>query len=206
MSFWKISFWLSALIFCLSSCSFSLGSSGDGRAFYVVKELPFQGSVSGHSEKRLRIRYSKANRFIDSHRILFSDDPARLSYYQFASWVDRPPEYLSNLLAAKLEKAKLFDSVSQYESAASDLLLNTEILELYHDTREKPGQVRIRVSAELLDLTSDSQVAQQTFEKALSVESYDAVGAVRAFEKGLNEIVDEIIIWLSHQLPTSEKS
>jgi cholesterol transport system auxiliary component len=188
----------------LNACWPLVGLKQADESFFVISN---DGSVPQQtlptSSLSLLVRETKANAFINSRKIIFSDNPATRNYYQLARWVEPPPARFTLLLIQHLERANVFASVSRLDSSAlGDLQLNTEITEFYHDTRQTPGNVVIRVDAELIDLKKRSTIKEKWFSKTVSVEEYSAAGAVTAFSTGVNEILDEMLVWVSESVKT----
>jgi cholesterol transport system auxiliary component len=154
-------------------------------------------------DAKLLVRNVEANIFIDSHKIVFSESPMTRGYYQFAQWVEPPPKQISTLLVEYLTSLGLFDSVTRVSSLTKgDLQLNLWLREFHHDISEEPGFVVIRLEAELLDVQGRSALSRTEFVVKEAVETYDAVGAVSGFDRGLAQIFDQIGIWLNKELKT----
>jgi cholesterol transport system auxiliary component len=61
-----------------------------------------------------------------------------------------------------------------------DLLLDTELVEFYHDASSEPGQVRLVLRAELVDLKQRTLLGRRVFEQQVALTSFDAAGAAQA--------------------------
>lgn len=183
----------------LSGCLF--GSGGGKRDYYVINELPTSDFHADHRRPvSLLVKNAGSGRFIDGFRILYSADPARREYYQFATWVETPPKYFIDLLVRKLEKAEVFSAVvREGVGASSDFTLATEVVNFYHDISNPPGRVIVRVRAELIDSKRRNVVASKYFDREAPVTEYSASGAVKGFELAVNQVVDEMIQWLDSE-------
>lgn len=181
----------------VGGCSFSLGAGVGQRSYYVLNELPSTIKVNTTVAGHIAVRRSAANRFIDSHKILFTDNPAILQFYQLASWVDTPAEYLTGIVSRKLERSGCFSSVLRAGQGTTDFVLETEILDFYHDTSDRPGMAVVRIGAVLLDSAKGSVVAKSEFAKTVELSTFDAAGAVLGLQQALNLVVDEMIVWIA---------
>lgn len=198
------------LIFCFaltliapSGCGPLLGAQRADQSFFVLID---DGKVSEQTFNRyplhLLIRDTKANSFINSHKIIFSEETSTRGYYQFARWVEPPPDRFTLLLIDRLERAEIFNTVSRLASSSlGDIQLNTEITEFYHNIDSMPGEVVIRVNAEVLNLGNRKKVLKKNFSKKIEVESYSASGAVDAFSIAVNQLLDEMLTWVSEAVP-----
>lgn len=189
-----------ALVFIssISSCGFLLGAKRADKEFFVLNDLhQLSYSQSVRTQKSILVRPAKANGFINSRKIIFSDNPSVRSYYQLAQWVEPPADRWTLLLTERLRKSEGFTGVALLGSSSlGELQINTELLEFYHDTSNMPGKVLVRVNGELIDTKNREIIAQKQFTKTLDVESYSAQGAVDAFSKAVSEILDEISLWV----------
>jgi cholesterol transport system auxiliary component len=188
----------------LNACWPLVGVKQADESFFIISDdSSVHQQTSPTSGFNLLVRETKANAFINSSKIIFSDDPATRKYYQLARWVEPPTARFTLLLIEHLERAKAFASVSRLDSSTlGDLQLNTEITEFYHDTRETPGNVVIRVNAELIDLKKRSTIKEKWFTKTVPVKDFSAAGAVAAFSTGINEILDEMLVWVNETVKT----
>jgi len=80
-------------------------------------------------------------------------------------------------------------------------VLSLHLAELYHDAAEAPGRVRVVLAAELLDPARRTLLARRTFEQSAPAATYDAPGAVRAFNHALAAMLDDIAAWLDGAAP-----
>lgn len=209
MSWTRVSFWLLlGVLLCGWGCGPLIGAKRADKSFFVLsddKKVP-EGELRRYS-LRLLVRDTKANRFINSHKIIFSEKEYTRGYYQFAHWVEPPPERFTLLLINRLERAEVFGNVSRLASSTlGDLQINTEIVEFYHNIADMPGDVVIRVNAELFDLKDRRSSQKKSFSRSVEVSSYSAAGAVKAFSKGVNEILDEMVVWVGESVPLISSS
>lgn len=185
----------------LSAC-ISFGPEPQEVVTYVLHAPPCDGAESAGSRTgstgdayRLWLVPASARQLIYSSKILFAPDPYRRGHYQYATWAEPPPERLTLLLENRLACEGLFSLIST-RTVPSDLILYTEIIELYHDSTTAPGREVVRVRAELVDGESGNLIGGREFERETELESFDARGAVEAASRAVAEIIDEIVAWL----------
>jgi cholesterol transport system auxiliary component len=78
-----------------------------------------------------------------------------------------------------------------------DLLLDTELIEFYHDAVSEPGQVRLALRAELVDLKQRKLLGRRVFEQQVALTRYDAAGAAEASSLAVSRVLDELTPWLA---------
>lgn len=190
----------------LSGCSFGLGAPTDPKQYFVLNEVPAQlCKTQSQVDKIIRVREMEAGRFIDSQRIIFSSDSRTRGYYQFAFWVDPPPRRMSFLLESALDSSELFSGVVRESSGiAADYELVTEIIDFYHDTGERPGRAKIKLQAELVDLTNRQVKARKIFFSDGKASSYNVEGAIDGFQSALEEVITGVVFWIEEELKVPE--
>jgi cholesterol transport system auxiliary component len=123
--------------------------------------------------------------FYDTQDIVFSRSAGTRGYYQFNHWTERPQRVISAELAARCAPRP------------DGYILATHLVEIYHDAVQAPGTSRVTVTAELIEPARRSVVARRTFSRAAPARSYDAAGAVAAFDDASGRLVDDIVEWTS---------
>ena len=78
-----------------------------------------------------------------------------------------------------------------------DMLLDTELLEFYHDAASAPGQVRLVLRAELVDLKERTLLGRRVFELGAPLTTYDAAGAAQASNLAVSRALDDLTAWLA---------
>ena len=200
---------LISCLLLLQACSFDIGTPTDPKKYFVLNEVPAENCrTKSNINSILRVREMRAGRFIDSQRIVFSSNARTRGYYQFAFWVDPPPRRISFLLESALDDSRFFNAVVRESSGiAADYELVTEIIDFYHDTEKRPGSAKIKVQAELVDLSNRQVKARKVFYAEANASSYNVEGAIDGFQSALNEVIVGIIFWIEQELvvpPTFE--
>lgn len=188
----------SFLLLCGGCSLFAL--EAEERRYYV---LPVE--VEGGTEKlppedalRLLVKEPRGEGFIGTQRIIFKRDAVEQGYYQSASWVEPPTKKLGQLFVEVLARRGLFRSVTRSASGSlGDLQLNTEVLDFYHDSAQEPGEVVVRVGAELINLRTRGVIAQREFSMKAPVEEFSARGAVEAFGTATTKLLLDLTNWVS---------
>lgn len=200
------------LIFFLSSlicgCLLPLGNKQPTKTIYVLgDQIKFSESSLKKIPIRIWITKTESSSLIDSRKILFSRETSSRGEYQLASWAEPPPTRFTELLEQAFTNSQAFKAVFVGSNLAqADVALDTKILEFYHDAAITPPLVRVQVSAILLTLQSRNVIAKNTFEKNLVIEENNVQGAVAGFDRAIEEIINEILIWSTVQKNHSANS
>lgn len=147
--------------------------------------------------RRILVNSTTAPEMLDGSRIMFAREANKRGYYQYAAWVEPPPQSFYRLLFEKLRMNPKSGEVVKYSSLLEgDYLLNSTIVEMYHDASTDPGVVRMRVQFEMLDLKRDRVIGRLDVDKAVPVIEANACNAVMSFNQAVKEILLECQLWL----------
>jgi cholesterol transport system auxiliary component len=154
----------------------------------------------------LLVHPTSVSAFYDTQRLVYSRAEGQRSYYQFAAWTERPGRAFSELLVRRLGASSTTSGVK------GNLVLRTQLHELYHDASTDPGAVKIEVSAELVDAAGRLVGEPRRFSYSVPTRSENAAGAVEAANRSVSGVLDEIAAWVQGSLgfepsvePTGER-
>ena len=138
--------------------------------------------------------------FYDTDQIVFSRSAGTRGQYQFARWTERPGKRFADLLRARLDRQGAWNVSASGGYVRGDMLLDTELVEFYHDAASEPGQMRLVLRAELVDLKQRTLLGRHVFEQQVPVATYDAAGATQAANLAASRALDDLSAWLAtHQ-------
>jgi cholesterol transport system auxiliary component len=138
-----------------------------------------------------------AGSFYDTEQLVFSRSPGTRGQYQFARWTERPGKRFADLMRVRLDRQGAWIVSDSGGYVRGDLLLDTELVEFYHDAAREPGQVRLLLRAELLDLKQRRALGRRVFEQQVPLASYDAKGAAEASSVAVGRALDDLVGWLA---------
>jgi ABC-type uncharacterized transport system auxiliary subunit len=190
-----------SLMMVLGGCAF-LGPQEVQR--HYVLEVPSARDKAAATPRTttLLIAPTTVSGFYETQDIVYSRAPGMRAYYQLHAWTERPGRRLSELLVTRLERAGSFSTVSTVVSGVKgQVVLGTHLAEFYHDAAAAPGSVRVTVTAELTDPVRRISLARRTFERSAPVATYDAPGAVQAFNVAVTLLLDDIAAWVEISAP-----
>ncbi|MEW6118654.1 MAG: ABC-type transport auxiliary lipoprotein family protein [Pseudomonadota bacterium] len=191
---------LAALALALAGCV-NFGDKADSAAvtYYVlVDATPAPpGPAAGPSAPTLLVLDTAASGFYDGEPLVFSRTPGTRGQYQFARWTERPGKRFADLLRARLDTLGTWRIAAAGGYVRGDRLLDTELVEFYHDASSAPGTLRLVLRAELVDLGSRDLVSRRTFAQNVALTSFDAAGAARAANLAVAQVLDDVSAWLA---------
>ncbi len=138
-----------------------------------------------------------ASGFYDTDQIVFSRSPGTRGQYQFARWTERPGRRIGDLTRARLDSQGRWRVSAAGGQVRGDLLLDTRLIELYHDASSSPGQIRLELQAELVDLKDRTLLGRKVFKQQVPLQTFDAAGAAQASNVALGRVLDELAAWLA---------
>lgn len=192
-----------ALLGVLAACGLPSAGPREPQRFYVLESTGARPVEARPARPvTLLLAPTTASSFYDTQSIAYSRSPGMRAYYHYHSWTELPGRRIGELLALRLERSGGFRTVAGATSGVrGELLLSTHLVELYHDAASAPGAARVSLTAELTDPARRVLVARKSFSASAGAASYDAPGAVRAFDQALGVLLDELDGWIDGAVP-----
>ncbi|MHB1174671.1 MAG: ABC-type transport auxiliary lipoprotein family protein [Sulfuriferula sp.] len=173
---------------------------------YVLEDAGHPSLATTTNPRTLLILDTATNAFYNTDSIAFSRAPGTRGLYQYARWAERPGKRFNELLLARLDADRIFATVASSGSGIKgDWLLDTRLLAFYHQASTPPGSVRVELRAEVTDLRHRTLVARKLFTVDIPAPTYNAAGAVSAFNSATGKLLDDIGGWLE-TLPSQESA
>ena len=201
---------LIALVLALSGCAnFGQNTNSPAVVYYVLNDAapqaaptpPPAGAPSNErvesSTRTLLVLDTTAGGFYDTDQLVFSRSAGTRGQYQFARWTERPGKRFADLLRARLDRLGRYRVVAAGGYVRGDLMLDTRLVEFYHDATREPGQVRLELRADLVDMKQRTLLGRHTFEQQVPVTTYDAAGAAQASSLAVSRVLDDLTGWLA---------
>jgi len=208
---------LMALVLALGGCvNFGQSANAPGVVYYVLNDAEpaaaptpapadaLKDSDSLRAEAReksyaptLRVLDTTTGGFYDSDQLVFSRTAGTRGQYQFARWTERPGRRFAELLRTRLDRLGRYRVAPAGGVVRGDLMLDTRLVEFYHDATSEPGQVRLELRAELVDLKQRRLLGRHTFEQKVPLTTYNAAGAAQASNLAVSRVLDDVSAWLA---------
>ena len=135
--------------------------------------------------------------FYDTDQLVFSRSAGTRGQYQFARWTERPGKRFADLMRTRLDRQGAWNVSAAGGYVRGDMLLDTELVEFYHDAASEPGQMRLVLRAELVDLKQRALLGRRVFEQQIPLATYDAAGAAKASNQVVGHVLDDLTTWLA---------
>lgn len=166
--------------------------------YFVLNDITPGAGVAAASPnaQTLLVLDTTAGSFYDTDQLIFSRRADTRGQYQFARWTERPGKRFADLMRTRLERQGHWLVSAAGGHVRGDVLLDTELVEFYHDATSQPGQVRLELRAELVDLKQRKLLGRRVFEQTIPVTSYDATGSATASNQAVSRALDELTTWL----------
>jgi cholesterol transport system auxiliary component len=136
--------------------------------------------------------------FYDTDQLVFSRSAGTRGQYQFARWTERPGKRFADLMRERLDRQGMWRVSAAGGYVRGDVLLDTELVEFYHDARSEPGQMRLVLRAELVDLKQRKLLGRRVFEQSAPLATFDAAGAAQASSRVVGRALDDLSAWLAN--------
>ncbi|MBW8305658.1 MAG: PqiC family protein [Thiobacillus sp.] len=146
--------------------------------------------------KTLLVLDTTTGSFYDTDQLVFSRSAGTRGQYQFARWTERPGKRFADLMRTRLDRQGAWNVSAAGGYVRGDMLLDTELVEFYHDAASEPGQMRLVLRAELVDLKQRALLGRRVFEQQVPLTTYDAAGAAQAANLAVSRALDELSAWL----------
>jgi cholesterol transport system auxiliary component len=181
------------------------GKNASALTYYVLNDhgraSPLPSNVSPNPQTLLVLDMQAAG-FYDTDGLAYSEHKGTRDYYQYARWAERPGRRLTELIKLRLDRERRFKAVVGDGQVSADWLLETRLLECYHDAANPPGAAVIVLSADVVDLTTHNLIAHRLFRVSGQIDSFDAAGAHAGFDRATTQLLDELSDWLAAQPST----
>ncbi|MCA1978814.1 MAG: ABC-type transport auxiliary lipoprotein family protein [Thiobacillus sp.] len=196
----KTSLALAALALSLAGCV-NFGDQPDSPAptYYVLDDATPAAAAAARKADApvLLVLDTTAGGFYDADQLVFSREAGTRGQYQFARWTERPGKRFADLLRARLDRQGHWRVANAGGYVRGDFMLDTELVEFYHDATSVPGTLRLELRVELVDLKQRSLVGRHVFEQRVALTSYDAAGAAAAANQAVARVLDDLSAWLA---------
>ncbi len=189
---------LAALV--LAGCvNFGERSNAPAVTYYVLEDAaPVAPAKSPAPEAPvLRVLDTGVGDFYDALPLVFSRQAGTRGQYQFARWTERPGKRFAGLLRARLDRLGDWRVAGDGGHVRGDFMLDTELVEFYHDATHAPGEFHCVLRAELIDPKQRRLVDRRRFEVRVPLASFDAAGAAHAANRAVADVLDELGQWLA---------
>ena len=113
----------------------------------------------------LRVALPRAAAELNTVQMLYRAADTSLHAFARSEWAAAPAQLLAPLIVRALARSGCVAVVPASSSAQTQLLLETDLLQLHQDFSSTPSQLHLSLSARLLDTRSRERIASCVFEQ-----------------------------------------
>lgn len=190
--------WVPSLTLVFAAALTGCGTTQSPQHFYVLDAPPAasQPVAAQSGAPSLLLMPTTAPAFYDAQPIVYSRSPGTRVYYQLNNWVEAPSRRFCALLGGRLRESGAFAGVATTsDGVGGNLVLRTDLEEIYLDASGGGGIARISVTATLTDRSNRSIVGRRRFAASAPASTVDVQGVVQGFDAALGPLLDEIVAW-----------
>jgi cholesterol transport system auxiliary component len=181
-------------LLAISACSLLQPTTTPTPNFYALEGVSGKAaSVAPTSALTLIVSPPHAAAGFDSQRMIYLREPYKLEHFAQSEWIEPPARMLAPLIVDAIVRTGAFRAVVLTPStAAGDLRLDSEIIRLQQDFRNRPGSVRFTLRATLIDENSRRVVAWREFDHSVVTTSEDPYGGVVAANRAIHSTLESL--------------
>lgn len=187
-----------ALIF--NACSIPTSTLDKTQSFILKNdEIPLQANFI-KSDKILKIQNASLPLYLHSRSIIYIQKGVS-GAYAYHYWADLPNNLYQSLLLSKFEQSQIFKTLlSQGSSIGSDYILESRIDSFEQVINENENYISISISVNFIDAKESKIIAHRLFSVKEKLDKIDIFNVYQSFEKALNFIGNEIVLWINTTL------
>ncbi|EEL3537051.1 hypothetical protein HAR94_000950 [Campylobacter coli] len=192
--------YITILAFIFNGCSIPTSTLDKTQSFILKNdELPLQANFI-KSDKILKIQNASLPLYLHSRSIIYVQKGISKAYaYHF--WAYLPNNLYQSLLLSKFEQSQIFKALlSQGSSVGSDYILESRIDSFEQVVDENENYVSISISINFIDAKESKIIAHRLFSIKERVKKIDIFDVYQSFEKALNSLGNEIVLWINATL------
>jgi ABC-type uncharacterized transport system auxiliary subunit len=144
---------------------------------YTAVVMPFRGSE-----------------MLVQDRIVYRESPSRVGFYEYHRWAEDPRTTLLGSLLSQLRAAGAFDRVVPFEGRTSvDYIIRGRLEQLEEVDYGEGVSVKVKISAQLVDATTNRPVWSGTSEAAGRVATAEVSAVVEQMSSAMRSAVSKIV-------------
>ncbi|EKS3205013.1 membrane integrity-associated transporter subunit PqiC [Campylobacter coli] len=191
---------IAILVFIFNACSVPTSTLDKTQSFILKNdEIPLQADFI-KSDKILKIQNASLSLYLHSRSIVYIQKGVSGTYAHHF-WADLPNNLYQSLLLSKFEQSQIFKALlSQGSSVRSDYILESRIDSFEQVVDENENYVSISISINFIDAKESKIIAHRLFSIKERVKKIDIFDVYQSFEKALNSLGNEIVLWINATL------
>lgn len=191
---------IAIIVLIFNACSIPTSALDKTQSFILKNdEIPLQADFI-KSDKILKIQNASLPLYLHSRSIVYIQKGVSGTYAHHF-WADLPNNLYQSLLLSKFEQSQIFKTLlSQGSSIGSDYTLESRIDSFEQVIDENENYISISISVNFIDAKENQIIAHRLFSIKEKVDKMDIFNVYQSFEKALNSIGNEIVLWINTTL------
>lgn len=151
-------------------------------------------------DKSLKILNPDVPLYLNSYQIIYIQNGISNAYAHHF-WGDVPSNLYRFVLLSKFEQSGIFKSlVGQNSPVLADFILEGRLDSFEQIIDKKENYAKLALSLNLVDVKQNKIIAHKNFIVKENIAKIDINETFKAFEKALNELTNEIVVWVDLNL------
>ncbi len=155
-----------------------------------------------YPDTTIKVAQTQSSALLVSTKMRYMQGAYKGYTYNNSAWMIAPADGVYRAIVTKLQNARIFKQVAtRYSKVLPDVVLQSSVEEFmqHYDNELQHSYARVSITFELIKSDSLRVIGTKTFTKEVKVHSLDAQGGVEALNKALEDILDEMVVWLKKQ-------
>jgi len=141
----------------------------------------------------LSVRTPQTNYAYNSTQMAYATEGYKINYFAKNSWAATPSQMLLPLMVQTLQNTQAFSAViPQSVYGHTDLILDTQILQLQQDFTQQTGQLHLVIRAQLSNVNSQRILATQEFIVTEPIAKNNPSAGVTAANRATNKFLQQL--------------
>ena len=192
----------SLVLVLISGCSLQTKVAANTQ--YRVEVASQSQNYSSTSCKNDLLQLKNINSYdpITDRSIYYQIGDLKLASYSESNWESAPFKTVELSLVSGIRDSKLFkDVISSRSTAKPDFILEYSVEEFIQHFSEdmKSSYSTVRIHFALLESKNSKLLYSTTIEKKVPSSSLNALGAVKALQSALNDLLQQTNVWLNER-------
>ena len=154
----------------------------------------------------IQLAVAETSRVFNSTNISYQDQQQGFNSYAYSRWSDSPVNLLNFYFQQLLEQSQYFSAVIPPSSLSdADLLLESTLYDFSHHIKDdNHSTANVSIQFYLINARSKKVIATTLLDSAVASEQ-NAESAVIALNQAVNDIADQLLVWLDKNLSNLAK-
>ncbi len=137
------------------------------------------------------------NKHLNSTSIHYSKNKYLLQTYKLSKWSDYPVKMILEVLSSKLDDLNIYDNIiTSHIYSKYDYMLQSELIDFKQNIDGSKSYIILKIKFYLIKDDLDKKIISKIFTYKIPSSSIDAYGGVKAFNKSIELLLNDLSFWL----------